>query len=491
MSSYVIGVDIGTGSTKALAVNPAGQVIGSAQVHYPTLTPSPGYYEQSPELIWQAFIKSVSNVIAGLATAPQAVILSSAMHSVIPVDANGNALHNMIIWADNRSASYANKVRKSSVGELLYEQTGTPLHAMTPLCKLLWLKDNNPLLFQNAARFVSIKEYIWYRLFQDFQVDHSIASASGLMDIEKFTWSENALNLCGITDDRLSSLVSTSYSRLDTNEFIAAQLGTGTTTRFIIGASDGCLANLGSFATQPGIAALTIGTSGAVRVASQKPSHHFASMTFNYRLDEQTFICGGPSNNGGAALKWYVQHFLQKPLETVHDYESVLNTLSETPPASDGLIFLPYIFGERAPLWNSEACGVFFGMKSNHTQAHFTRAVVEGISMALYDIADHMLRSGLDITQVNVSGGFVRSPLWLQTLANIFNKKVCLINADDASAMGAALLGLKTLGLIDRYTDLKPETVKEILPQPEYVERYQRNFKIYRGIYESLRDHMV
>jgi gluconokinase len=491
MSDYVIGVDLGTGSTKALAINFQGQVIFSTQVHYQTHTSAPGFCEQAPELVWQAFVKCIQRIVAERKSNPTAIILSSAMHSIMPVDREGNALSNMMIWADNRSASIAEKIKQSALGEMLYEQTGTPIHAMAPLYKILWMKENNPELFHAAFKFISIKEYVWFKLFHDFEVDHSIASAAALMDIEHFTWSENALDMIGIPSGKLSTLVSTSYQREDTDPQITTLLGIKTHTPFIIGASDGCLANLGSFATQPGIAALTIGTSGAIRIASKTPKHNFNAMTFNYLLDEYTFICGGPTNNGGVALKWYVESFLGQPLATTEDYTTILRTLADTKPGADGLIFLPYLFGERAPIWKSDSCGVFFGIRSSHTQAHFTRAVIEGISLALYDIADNMIKAGSEIKQIHVSGGFVKSSLWLQVLANIFNKKICLINSDDASALGAGFLGLKTLNIISDYHALKPEAIKEIQPQPEHVTGYQKSFNVYRELYARLNTMMI
>jgi gluconokinase len=491
MPDYVIGVDIGTGSTKALAVDFKGQVIFSRQAHYDTASPTRGYSEQDPESVWLAFATCIAGITAAVQANPTAIILSSAMHSVIPVSEDGLPLHPMIIWADNRSADIARRIRQSAAGEMLYKQTGTPIHAMSPLCKIAWLREHNATLFSKTAKFISIKEYIWFRIFKTFEADHSIASATGLMDIERLAWSDTALNIAGIRHQQLSSLVSTTYGRTDGDPEVCARLGVHRTTRFIAGASDGCLANLGSFATAPGIAALTIGTSGAVRVASKTPVHNFSAMTFNYRLDEQTLICGGPSNNGGVALKWFVESFLQKKLVTQNDYDAILNTITHTSAGAEGLIFLPYLFGERAPVWNSEASGLFFGIKGMHTQPYFTRAVIEGISMALYDIAENMIRSGMPISQVHVSGGFVKSSVWLQVLANVFNKKICLINADDASAMGAAYLGLRSLEIISDHNALMPATMKEILPQRECVDLYQHNFQTYRSLYNNLKGMMV
>ncbi len=490
MPDYVLGIDIGTGSTKSLAVDFTGKILSTAQVHYPTLRPAPGHSEQAPEIVWQAFVKSVSRLTKQHA-APRAIVLSSAMHSVIPVDSHGNPLANMMTWADNRSGDVAIHIRESSSGEMLYEQTGTPIHAMTPLCKLAWLREHAAPLFSSTHKFISIKEFIWHKLFGAFEVDHSIASATGLIDIHKLAWSQNALDAAGITPDHLSTLVSPSFTRKDCDKAVAVQLGINNSTAFMIGASDGCLANLGSFATAPGAAALTIGTSGAVRVASKKPVFDFTSMIFNYRLDGETFICGGPTNNGGSALRWYVENFLDQRLETVEDYDAVLKTIQFSEPGAEGLIFLPYVLGERAPIWNSKASAAFFGMNGTHSRSHFTRAVVEGISFALYDIAEHMMSNGLPIDRIHVSGGFVRSPEWLQLLANVFEKKVCLLNAEDASAVGAAYLGLKTLGIIPDYESLHPEMLREFLPESPYSAVYRETFKRYRQLYQHISPLMV
>lgn len=491
MASYLIGIDIGTGSSKALAVNYEGKVLFTSQVHYSTISPSPGFIEQDPEIVWQAFVTCINRIITQAKASPEGIILSSAMHSIMAVDQNGEPLHNMIIWADNRSSAVAKALHQSRKGKLIYEETGTPIHAMSPLCKLVWLRENDPQLFQKAFKFISIKEYIWFRIFGTYECDHSIASATGLMNIASCEWSSSALEVARVSPEQLSSLVSTSYKRSDARKDISEQLGISSDTTFVAGASDGCLANLGSFATTNGIAALTIGTSGAVRVASNTPVHNFKAMTFNYRLDEKTFITGGPTNNGGAVLRWYAQNFLQKSLDTAEDYAKLLEALPLTEPGAEGLVFLPYLFGERAPIWESDASGVFFGIRNNHNQAHFTRAVVEGISMALYDITNNMMESGLNVSQINVSGGFVKSTSWLQILSNIFNKKICLINSDDASALGAAYLGLKSMGKISDINSLQPQTVTEILPQSQYVSLYNKNFETYRSLYDGLREIMI
>lgn len=487
MTSYIIGIDIGTGSTKAVAINQKGEALFTTQASYPTLNRKPGYSEQNPELLWRALATCLNTMLDHFKQQPAGVSLSSAMHSVIAVDASGNALADMITWADNRSAAIANRLRVSAGAEMLYKQTGTPLHTMSPLCKIIWLKENESELFERTHKFISIKEFIWHKLFNVFEIDHSIASATGLFDIEKLSWNDNALLLAGLTRDKLSQPVRTEHQRKNIQPSAKSLSGISEEVPFIIGASDGCMANLGSFATNPGVAALTIGTSGAIRVGNTKPTHNFNAMNFNYVLDDKTYISGGPINNGGIILKWYIQTFLNKDLSSEGSYENILRQMETIEPGANGLIFLPYLLGERAPIWNSDARGVFFGISNQHQQAHFTRAVIEGITMALYHVADGLEDSGLSINQINVSGGFVRSEAWIQILANIFNKKVCLINPEDASALGAGYMALKSLSMIRSYDALMPEHITTFLPDPELHKRYKKNFSTYKKIYENLR----
>lgn len=486
MESYVIGIDVGTGSAKAIAMRHTGEVIDTAQVPYPTLQPKAGYQEQAPELIWQAFIKCISRITASQKQSPSAISLSSAMHSVIPVDHKGDPLMNMITWADNRSAAVATRIHQSAAGQLLYEKSGTPIHAMTPLCKIQWIRENEKTIFANTSRFISIKEYIWFKLFGEYEVDYSIASATGLFNIEDLIWNDLSLDVTGITTGQLSTPVNADHVRRCHDQERCRELGLNTGTPFYIGASDGCLANVGSFATEEGFMALTIGTSGAVRVTRTRPMLNYKAMTFNYRLDEKTFVCGGPTNNGGVILKWYAENFQGRKLETASDYTLLFKGLADSRPGGDGLVFLPYVLGERAPIWNSASCGVFFGMRGHHRQADLTRAVIEGISMALFDITQNMIDAGLDIKQIQVSGGFVHSEEWLQILANIFGKKICLINTADASATGAAFLALKALGVVRDYLDLKPGECKEFLPEAEHMDAYRTLFKKYREVYSHI-----
>jgi gluconokinase len=482
---YVLGVDIGTGSVKAVAVNLQCQSFDDHQVYYSFSSPKPGYHEQDPEQIRDAFIVSIKGIIEKIGNPPLAIGLSSAMHSLIPIDQNCHPLAPMITWADSRSAGIAKSLRVTQKGLSIYKATGTPLHAMSPLCKIIWLRENDPELFNRTYKFISIKEYIWHKLFHEFTLDQSNASCTGLFDIEQLKWHQAALELAGITGQSLSNVVATDHVKKYNGrdlDFLTPN------TPFIIGASDGCLANLGSMADKPGIAAITIGTSGAVRVASNRPLPNESSMTFSYILNKETYICGGPVNNGGIALQWWLKNIKPEPADG--DYEQLFRQIASVPAGSNGLLFLPYLTGERAPIWDSESCGAFFGVKLQHTQAHFSRAVLEGICYALKDVLDAVQQNSVPITQINVSGGIVRSNLWVQTLADITGKKLVIVQSDDASAIGAAFMALKSIGTISEYPTSDFEGLKTFEPESANVAAYAASFIIYKQLYEDLKETM-
>jgi gluconokinase len=445
--------------------------------------------EQEPEVVFESFVKSIREVISKMGGPPRAISLSSAMHGLMSVDSNGQPLHRLILWSDTRSALVAEELKQSTGGENVYGITGTPIHAMSPLCKIIWLRKNSPEIFSKAAKFISIKEYIWQRLMGEFRTDHSLASATGLFDIEKLCWSSEALALAGIDAGQLPELSPTSY-HIPLPPEPAALLNVQPGTLLCIGASDGCLANLGSGAMEPGIAALTIGTSGAIRIAGNRPLRDFSVMNFNYLLDEKTFICGGPINNGGNIVQWLLKDFLYSGEVNESHYQQLFDAVEQAEAGSKGLIFLPYLNGERAPVWDAQACGVYFGIRPHHSRNHFLRAALEGLCFALKHVLHILEESSGPVRQVHAGGGFVRSGTWMQLLADITGKTIRVQQTEDASALGAAYLALKTLGIVTDYSELKSFAATDIHPQGETAEIYNKNYQVFRALYPQLRDTM-
>jgi len=498
----VIGIDIGTTNTKAVAMAEDGVTLGSASVSYQVYKDGEGRHELDPDQLLDAVVTTLREVVEKLVAAGLAgrtvkgrglagISLSCAMHSLIAVDGEGHPLTRAITWADVRSEAYARKLRGTETGKRIYAVTGTPIHAMSPLCKLLWLKEQEPELFRRAARFVSIKEYIWRRLFGKYRVDHSLASATGLFDIRRRAWNPESLALAGIDEGQLSEPVPCTYWEAGLLPGWAS-LGLPVDLPFVIGSSDGCLANLGTGAIRRGDTALTIGTSGAIRMTTTAPETDVQERIFSYVLADGYYVCGGATNNGGNVLQWYTGQVLGRKDADATELAKLVTEANTVAPGCEGLVFLPYVHGERAPVWDADAKGVFFGVRSIHEQRHFLRAVMEGVSFSLRQVGASLEETIGPIERIYASGGFTHSPIWLQMMADIFQKKVMVTGAADASAVGAAQLGFYALGILpglDAAASLvKVEAVYE--PASEQAEVYRKNYRVFTELYGRLKDLM-
>jgi gluconokinase len=498
----IIGIDIGTTNTKAVALADGGMVLASASVSYPVYTDAAGRHELDPDQLLAAAVAALREVIGKLVAAGLAgrtakgnglagISFSCAMHSLIAVDSEGHPLTRAMTWADTRSESYAHALKGSEVGKRIYAATGTPIHAMSPLCKLLWIKDEQPLVFERAARFISIKEYIWRRLFGKYYVDHSLASATGLFDIRRKAWNPESLTLAGIDAGRLSEPVPCTYWEAGLLPGWAS-LGLRADLPFIIGSSDGCLANLGTGAVRRGDTALTIGTSGAIRMTTSTPETDPRERIFSYVLADGYYVCGGATNNGGNVLQWYSEQVLDRRGADAAEVERLVAEADTVAPGCEGLVFLPYLLGERAPVWDAHAKGVFFGIRSIHDQRYFLRAILEGVSYSLRQIGASLEETIGSIDRIYASGGFTRSPIWLQLMADIFQKKVVVTGSADASAVGAAQLGFYALGIfsgLDAVASLvKVESVYE--PDAGRAAVYKHNYGVFTELYGRLKDLM-
>jgi gluconokinase len=485
---YVIGVDIGTGSTKAVAVDPQGNVLGTAQHFYGSVTKG-RKSEQDVYVVFGAFQKSIREVVTSLQQPPAAISLSSAMHSIMALDESGKPLTPAMLWSDTRASEIAGSLRSSPFGKEIYLATGTPLHSMSPLCKIRWLSGNEPEVFRRAAKFISIKEFIWLQLFGEFVIDHSLASATGLFNIHSLQWEKAALSLARIKPQQLSLPVPVMYTKAGIKAEAAAAMNLPAGTPFIIGGSDGTLANLGTLCLSSSEAAITIGTSAAVRITSTKPVEDVERMIFNYRLDEKMFVCGGAVNNGGNVFQWLLENLFANHTE-VKTYEQLFEVISQVAPGSDGLLFLPYLHGERAPIWDERSCGVYMGLSAKHSLHHFARAAAEGVCFALQHVLSSLEEVCGAVQQITISGGLVQSAAIMQLLADITGKNVVVQQKDDASAIGAAYLAQKALRIIDEYASIKKAEEVDFLPQQGVTAHYQRLIPMYKALYPLLKDQM-
>ncbi|GAB2566018.1 gluconokinase [Spirosoma areae] len=443
-----VGVDVGTTNVKALAM-PANlnQILAHASAPLTTLHPAPGYAEQDPAEIWSAFVQVMAEVCREVAKGGHQIThiaFCTAMHSLLPMDDEGSPLGNAILWSDNRAEVQASELRtaQAKLGKAIYKETGTPLHPMIPLCKLAWLREHDPRLLHRTARFGSIKEFLWKKLTGEFEIDFSIATATGLFQEKKRQWSQRAMEYAGVRPDQLSTPVPTTHQRTyqPSPETAATQLPAGVS--LLIGASDGCLANLGAGAIKRGTATLTIGTSGAIRQTVRKPLRDKQGRLFCYYLDEGYYAVGGPTNNGGNVLEWVSEKLTQQ------DTKTVLAEASTIPPGANGLQFLPYLQGERAPLWDASVRGAYLHVDWQHTRAHFIRAALEGVLFNLLSINELLTEYTGSARVIHANGGFAQSTLWVQMLADIAGVPVRLNASNESGSMGAVLLTMKATGLV-------------------------------------------
>ena len=495
MTQYILGVDIGTTSTKAVLFSTDGEMVDQHSMGYPLLSPQPEIQEQDPEEIYRAVVGSVQGLIDRYPQQAKSLVgmsFSSAMHSLIAVDSKGKALTHSITWADRRSAAWVDNIRQQCDGHALYVRTGTPIHSMSPLVKLMWLRNEHAALFKKAAKFISIKEFVLYRWFEQYVVDYSIANATGLFNMETLDWDREAIALVGITPQQLPEIVPTTHILSGMSQDVANQMGLAHNLPVVVGASDGVLANLGVGAITPETIAITVGTSGAVRTMLNHPQTDKKERLFCYALTPDRWVTGGAINNGGIILRWVRDHLADSEVATARllrtDAYDLLTEIAATVPAgSAGLIFHPFLAGERAPIWNANARGSFFGLGLNHTKPHLIRAVLEGIVYNLHSVAVALETAVGPAKTIRATGGFAKSPFWRQMLADVFDRTVIFPKNYQGSSFGAAVLGLYALGHVANL-DSTPERVGPTYhhqPIAENVEQYQRILPIYEQLLES------
>lgn len=471
--SYRIGVDIGTTSTKAVLYGENLEKIASANVGYRTYHDQPGFSEQEPMEIYHAFTQAVKEILAGSGEWKNDVSLisfSGAMHALILVDREGNPLTRSVIWSDNRSVKEVENFKLKEDFMKHYRNTGTPIHSMSPFFKLKWFSNHTELL-RKTHKAIGIKEFIIQRLTGQYIVDYSIASATGMFNIHELKWDKSALEYLGISEELLSQPKDViSCLRMNNLSFLH-ETGLSDDVKIMIGASDGCLANLGSGAMKEGETTLTIGTSGAVRMTVKEPRLDAEGRTFCYYLKKDCFVIGGAVNNGGNILSWFDGIFYEGKGKV---FEDLSMNITKIRRGSDGLLFIPYLHGERAPYWDGSLTASFFGMNAFHEKAHFVRAAVEGILFNLKEVLMRLETIGGATMKLTASGGFLKSEAWKRLLAEIFAMDIYTQDSEDSSCLGAVLLDDALAPLTDGNRQQTPVTYEENNSDmyQAYFERY-------------------
>lgn len=486
----VVAIDVGTSSARAGLVDEQLNVHHIASRAYGLETPQPGYAEQSAEKIFAAVLEVIQ---ACVAAAPAGVkiaglALDTAMHSFLALDAAGRPLTPVWTWADMRAARTANRLAEDgAAARALYRRTGCPVHAMYFPAKALWLKEHDPETFDRAHTFTSIKGYLLMRLTGRLVDDLAIASGYGLLDLERLAWDPGALAVAGLTPERLPQLVEPAAIAGELNAQLASRLGLEPLP-VVAGGSDGPFANVGAGCVQEGDMTITVGTSSAVRMFSGAPRVDGAMRTWCYYLGERTWVVGGAINGGASSLAWLQEAFgiAAGSGDAVH--RELDRLAASVPPGAEGLIFAPYLAGERNPGLRGEARGYMAGIGLHHKARHFVRATMEGIAFQIAWVYTSVAEVAGEPEKVRITGGFVGSSVWPQILADVLGRPLEVPAEKEGSLVGTALFGLAALvpGFDWRERAGAIRVERTLQPDRASHERYRRFFEVYRDLYSAV-----
>lgn len=436
MNQVIIGLDVGTTATKAVAFGLQQPMRRVALREYPMLSPQRGWQVQDPGAVAAAALQAVRDVATGLDVV--GISVSTAMHGLIGLDAANAPLTPLITWADGRATPQSRSLRTSGAAAMLYEISGVPVHPMTPLAKLMWFAENDPDAAAEVQTWVGLKDYVLLALTGQLVTELSSASGTGMLDRRRLRWSRSAVELAGVTLSQLPEILKTT-DVLPLQESVAAQVGLPAGLPVVLGAGDGPLGNVGTGALAPGTVGLSLGTSGAARTVVSQPSLDPHGRLFCYALTEDLWVVGGAVSSGGSVLRWAREAF------GADNDEQVLQWAADVAPGSDGLVMLPYLLAERAPLWNPDLPGAYLGVRAHHGRGHFVRAALEGVGLQLAAVVDSIDQVA-PVTQVLATGGALRSPLWRQIVADCLGRPLTVSDGPAGTAVGAAALGLVALG---------------------------------------------
>ncbi|WP_051265358.1 gluconokinase [Nakamurella lactea] len=480
-AEIVIGVDVGTTATKVTAFGVGSRWRHTVVREYPLLHPQDGWEIQQPEVILAAALGAIAESVSrGGASRVIAVSLSAAMHGLIGLDTDLRPLTPLLTWADSRATDIARRLRAEGLAAELHHRSGTPVHPMSPLTKLIWFAEHEPELSGRVRAWVGLKDWIVQALTGTQATELSSASGTGLLDLNTRSWSPETLAMVGVSAEQLPIILPTTAA-LGLTRAVAPRVGLPTATPVVLGAGDGPSGNLGTGALRPGVAGLSIGTSGAVRTVVPEPYVDPGGRLFCYALTDDAWTIGGAISNGGATQRWAGEVFGRPDSGADSSTDEQTLALAATVPAgSDGLLALPFLMAERAPLWDPTVAGAFLGVRSRHTRGHFVRAAVEGVALQLSVIVDE-LDAVHPIDSVRATGGVFRSDLWRTVLAGVLDRPIVVADGAEGSARGAAALGLIGIGRAASFDSALallpgPDTGTDRLtnPDPALADTYRR-----------------
>jgi xylulokinase len=497
MTTYLLGIDVGTTGSKAILIGADGAVKASATTEYPMFTPQPLWAEQNPADWWAATVTSIRRVLAESGAEPGQVAgvgLTGQMHGLVLLDAHGEVLRPCIMWNDQRTAAQCAAITKKVGAKKVLQLTGNPVLPGFTASKIVWVREQEPEVYKKVAKVLLPKDYARYRLTQEFFSEVSDASGTSMFDVGNRRWSGEMLKALDVPREWLPEVTESPVASAQVSAGAAGETGLLEGTPVVGGGGDQAAQAVGTGIVVEGVVSATIGTSGVVFAASDtyrvEPDGRLQA--YCHAVPGMWHLMGVMLSAGGS-FRWYRDALgdlerSQAGKSGRDPYDLLTEAAAEVPPGCEGLLFLPYLTGERHPYPDPNARGLFFGLTLRHGKAHLTRAVLEGVTYGLLDLLELMRALGLSIEQVRASGGGASSPLWGQILADVFNTEIVTVNVTEGAAYGAALLagvGAEVYGSVAEACDTAIRVTGRKSPGPAarvYADYYPR----YRALYPAL-----
>jgi xylulokinase len=483
-----LGIDVGTGGTRAVLINRAGGVIASASSEHAAIhSQHIGWAEQDPEDWWRAARQAITAVMAAAELAGaeiQSIGLTGQMHGCVMLDARGEVLRPALIWCDQRTQPECDWLEAKIGRERLIGLTCNPALPNFTLTKLLWVRTHQPEIFSHIAHVLCPKDYVRYKLTGEFAIDMQEASGTLLLDVTHRRWSTEVAEAAGIPMSWLPRLFEGPAICARISDAGAGATGLGAGTPVVAGAGDQGAGAVGMGIVGPGSVSATIGTSGVVFASTDRPAMDPLGRlhTFCHAAPGLWHVMG-VTNGAGLSLRWFRDTFAPGI-----SYDELTTAAAAIPAGSDGLLWAPYLFGERTPHLDPLARAAFVGLTASHTRAHCTRAVMEGVAMSLRDTLSLFSELNIPVSHIRLGGGGARSPLWQQIQADVYGHPVELLDAEEGGAFGAALLagvGIGAWPTVEAACDATVSVSREI--QPADASAMDMAYASFRQLYPALR----
>ena len=480
----MVGLDIGTTGARALAVDDSGQVLAAASAEYPLYSPRPGWTEQQPEDWWQAASKVLATVADAAPGQVASLGLTGQMHGAVFLDSEDSVIRPALLWNDQRTASQCAQITNRLGRDRLMAIAGNPALTGFQAPKLLWLRETEPANYRRIAHVLLPKDYIRLRLTGEFATDASDASGTLLLDLRERNWSAEILEALEVPREWLPAVYEGPEETGRLRADVSNELGLPADIPMAAGAGDNAAAAVGCGIVEVGLASSSIGTSGVLFAYTPQfmPDPSGRLHAFCHAVPDAYHLMGVTLSAGGS-LRWW-RHVLGER----HSYDALIELAASAPLGSEGLLFLPYLTGERTPHSDPFARGAFFGLTTRHDVAHMTRAVLEGVVYSLDDCLEIMNGLGIGVTRVRAIGGGARSSLWRQIQADVYGVPVQRTAVEEGPAYGAALLAGVAVGHFHSVQEacsviqLRPGVAE---PEPSRTELYRRYRDAYRALYPA------